>query len=110
MSNYKTAKPNEGQDKGNKDDREEEDFSSKAQIMNLMTTDVDRVAEFAWHVVAPIDSPIEIHVGTLFLLGQPNVRTVQLPRHIAVPPPNHIAGKIIVRCQRSWHVGTRGSA
>ncbi|KZP23076.1 hypothetical protein FIBSPDRAFT_952396 [Athelia psychrophila] len=32
-----------------------------------MTTDVDRVAEFAWHVVAPIDSPIEIPVGTLFL-------------------------------------------
>lgn len=25
------------------------EFSSKAQIMTLMTTDVDRVAEFAWH-------------------------------------------------------------
>jgi hypothetical protein len=25
------------------------DFSSKAQIMTLMTTDVDRVSEFSWH-------------------------------------------------------------
>lgn len=29
---------------------EEEDFSTKAQIMTLMTTDVDRVSEFAWHI------------------------------------------------------------
>lgn len=28
----------------------ENEFSSKAQIMTLMTTDVDRVAEFAWHI------------------------------------------------------------
>ena len=28
----------------------EDDFSSKAQIMTLMTTDVDRVSDFAWHV------------------------------------------------------------
>ena len=28
---------------------EEGEFSSKAQIMTLMTTDVDRVSEFAWH-------------------------------------------------------------
>jgi hypothetical protein len=26
------------------------DFSSKAQIMTLMTTDVDRVSEFSWHI------------------------------------------------------------
>lgn len=31
-----------------KDD--EGDFSSKAQIMTLMTTDVDRVSEFSWHI------------------------------------------------------------
>ena len=29
---------------------EEGDVSSKAQIMTLMTTDVDRVSEFAWHM------------------------------------------------------------
>lgn len=31
-----------------KDD--EDEFSSKAQIMTLMTTDVDRVSEFSWHL------------------------------------------------------------
>lgn len=31
-------------------DKEEEEFSSKAQIMTLMTTDVDRVSEFSWHL------------------------------------------------------------
>lgn len=29
---------------------EENNFSSKAQIMTLMTTDVDRVSEFSWHL------------------------------------------------------------
>jgi len=29
--------------------QDEEDFSSKSQIMTLMTTDVDRVAEFSTH-------------------------------------------------------------
>lgn len=48
-----------------KDD--EDDFSSKAQIMTLMTTDVDRVSEFAWHLFSLVDSPIEIVIGTIFL-------------------------------------------
>ncbi len=29
---------------------DEGEFSSKAQIMTLMTTDVDRVSEISWHV------------------------------------------------------------
>ena len=33
-----------------KEGEDEGDFSSKAQIMTLMTTDVDRVSEFAWHL------------------------------------------------------------
>lgn len=64
----------------------EDDFSSKAQIMTLMTTDVDRVSEFAWHMFSLIgtavlstflnralilsvetDSPIEIVIGSIFL-------------------------------------------
>ena len=28
------------------------EFSSKAQIMTLMTTDVDRVSDFSWHLFA----------------------------------------------------------
>ena len=38
------AKLGEGKEKDSDDD-----FSSKAQIMTLMTTDVDRVSEFSWH-------------------------------------------------------------
>lgn len=29
---------------------DDDEFSSKAQIMTLMTTDVDRVSELAWHL------------------------------------------------------------
>ena len=53
-------------DKKDKEE-DEDDFSSKAQIMTLMTTDVDRVSEFAWHLFTLVDSPIEICIGTLFL-------------------------------------------
>lgn len=31
---------------------EDHDFSSKAQIMTLMTTDVDRISDLAWHLFA----------------------------------------------------------
>ena len=33
-------------------EEDEDNLSSKAQIMTLMTTDVDRVSEFAWHILA----------------------------------------------------------
>lgn len=64
---------------------DEDDFSSKAQIMTLMTTDVDRVSDLAWHLFALVgrwkacvlwspldptviaDSPIEIVIGSIFL-------------------------------------------
>lgn len=36
--------------KNNKIQDDEDDFSSKAQIMTLMTTDVDRVSDFSWHM------------------------------------------------------------
>src|SRR5882762_6925540 len=71
------------------DKAEDEDFSSKAQIMTLMTTDVDRCSEFATHMFTLVgkhmfysligikfcaclmqrmaDSPIEIVIGTIFL-------------------------------------------
>jgi len=63
--------------------KEDEEFSSKAQIMTLMTTDVDRVADFAWHLFTLVDryshpfpirsspnvisSPIELAIGSIFL-------------------------------------------
>lgn len=33
-----------------KPSEDEEEFSSKAQVMTLMTTDVDRVSDFSWHL------------------------------------------------------------
>jgi hypothetical protein len=35
-------------------DEDEGDFSSKAQVMTLMTTDVDRVSDTAWNLYALI--------------------------------------------------------
>lgn len=83
----KTPTENGSTKSGDSDDKkdDEDDFSSKAQIMTLMTTDVDRLAEFAWHmftligrfalhggvrdlnIIGFIDSPIEIVIGSIFL-------------------------------------------
>ncbi len=47
---------------------EEGDFSSKAQIMTLMTTDVDRVSEFSWHIFTLVGSSRAIVIlATAFL-------------------------------------------
>lgn len=76
------------------------DFSSKAQIMTLMTTDVDRVSEFSWHIFTLVDSPIEIIVGTIFLytlLG--SSAFVGLAVTCLFLPLNHFAGKIVVGAQ-----------
>jgi hypothetical protein len=43
------------------------EFSSKAQVMTLMTTDADRVAAVAWHLFALVDTPIEIAIGSYFV-------------------------------------------
>ena len=50
-----SAPPSKDKDKDNDDaekESDEGDFSSKAQIMTLMTTDTDRMSEFAWHFFA----------------------------------------------------------
>ncbi|KAI3998410.1 hypothetical protein K525DRAFT_245367, partial [Schizophyllum commune Loenen D] len=79
---------------------DEEDFSSRAQVMTLMTTDVDRVSEFAWHLFSLIDSPIEIVIGSWFLydLLGPSC-FVGLAATLAFLPMNHFAGKIVVSAQ-----------
>jgi hypothetical protein len=56
-----------------KEDENDSSFSSKAQIMNLMTTDVDRIGDFAWHFFSIIDGPLEIVIASILLyslLGQ----------------------------------------
>ncbi|EMD35632.1 hypothetical protein CERSUDRAFT_85569 [Gelatoporia subvermispora B] len=89
----------ETDDQAKKED-EEGDFSSKAQIMTLMTTDVDRVSEFAWHLFTLVDSPIEICIGTLFLY---HLLGVSCFFGLAVTclflPMNHFAGKVVVGAQ-----------
>ena len=37
-------------------EEDEDNFSSKAQIMTLMTTDVNRVSDFGWHIIALVRS------------------------------------------------------
>lgn len=87
--------------------------------MTLMTTDVDRVSDFAWHMftlvgasplspflslvtkrVVPEDSPIEMIIGTIFLY---NLLGVSCFFGLAVTclflPLNHFAGKIMVTTQ-----------
>ncbi|KAI9441690.1 ATP-binding cassette transporter [Lactarius indigo] len=81
---------------------EEGDFSSKAQIMTLMTTDVGRVSEFSWHIFTLVDSPIEIIIGTIFLyslLG--SSAFVGLAVTCLFLPLNHFAGKVVVGAQEN---------
>ncbi|KAJ6577627.1 multidrug resistance-associated ABC transporter [Mycena capillaripes] len=103
--------PTSSKDKDNKDDAnakpsevekkdDEDDFSSKAQIMTLMTTDVDRVSEFAWHLFTLVDSPIEIIVGSIFLYKLLGVSSLfGLAVTCLFLPLNHFAGKIVVGAQ-----------
>ena len=92
--------------------------------MTLMTTDVDRVSEFAWHLftlvgacpaapsptssarrsrsLARADSPIEIAIGTVFLyklLGASSF--FGLAATCVFLPLNHFAGKVVVGAQDS---------
>ncbi|PCH35119.1 multidrug resistance-associated ABC transporter [Wolfiporia cocos MD-104 SS10] len=94
------AENGSAEDGAKKEDAEENEFSSKAQIMTLMTTDVDRVSEFAWHLFTLIDSPIELTIGTIFLY---HLLGVSCFFGLAVTclflPLNHYAGKIVVGAQ-----------
>ena len=92
----------EAADKNKDEDKkgEEDDFSSKAQIMTLMTTDVDRVSEFSWHLFTLVDAPIEIIIGTLFLYSLLGVSCFfGLAVTCLFLPMNHFAGKVVVGAQ-----------
>ena len=56
-------------------EKKDDDFSSKAQIMTLMTTDVDRVSDFSWHLFAL--------VGEFALYGRERLGA---QNHIQMPP------------------------
>ncbi|KAI0066796.1 multidrug resistance-associated ABC transporter [Artomyces pyxidatus] len=79
---------------------DEDDFSSKAQIMTLMTTDVDRVSEFGFHLFTLVDAPIEICIGTFFLYSLLGVSAFfGLAMACLFLPLNHYAGKVVVGAQ-----------
>ncbi|GJE85243.1 multidrug resistance-associated ABC transporter [Phanerochaete sordida] len=86
-------------------DRPEEDgaeFASKAQVMTLMTTDVDRVSECSRHLFALVESPVEVVVGTLFLYSLLGVSCFfGLAVACLFLPLNHFAGKVVVGSQDS---------
>lgn len=87
-------------DEGGKKKEDEGEFASKAQIMTLMTTDVDRVSEFAWHIFTLVDSPIEVVIGTLFLYHLLGVSCfIGLAVTCLFLPLNHFAGKVVVGAQ-----------
>ena len=50
MSSLSTVHNSKDGSEDNSGMDDEDDFSSKAQIMTLMTTDVDRVSDFSWHM------------------------------------------------------------
>ena len=101
----------------NAEKKDEDDFSSKAQIMTLMTTDVDRVSDFSWHLftlvgectphrgevlglTSPADAPVELAVGTAFLYSLLGVSCLfGLLVTCLFLPLNHFAGKVIVNAQ-----------
>ena len=93
-SNKKDEKKEDGDD--------EDDFSSKAQVMTLMTTDVDRIAQFAWNLFTIVDAPIEIVIGTLFLYSLLGVSCFfGLAVTCLFLPMNHFAGKVVVGAQEN---------
>ena len=91
-----------GEDEEDNGGEDDEDVSSKAQVMTLMTTDVDRIAEFAYSLFSVIDAPLEIVIGTLFLY---NLLGVSCFFGLAVAclllPLNHFAGKVVVGAEES---------
>ncbi|KAF8609600.1 multidrug resistance-associated ABC transporter [Ceratobasidium sp. AG-I] len=82
------------------DDSAEDDFSSKAQVHTLMTTDVDRVSEFSWHFFSLVDAPIEIVIGTFFLYKLLGISCFfGLAVTCLFLPMNHFASKVVIDAQ-----------
>ncbi|KZV66005.1 ATP-binding cassette transporter [Peniophora sp. CONT] len=85
---------------GDGEDEDEEAISTKAQVMTLFTTDVDRVSEFAWHLFTLVDAPLEIIIGAIFLYKLLGVSAfIGLAVSCLFLPLNHFAGKVVVGAQ-----------
>lgn len=99
---------NEGQDRegaieeiktANKEP-EEEDVSSKAQVMTLFQIDCERISEWTFHAFSMVDAPIEILVGGLFLYRLVGISAVYgLLASLITLPLNQFASKYVVQTQ-----------
>ncbi|KDQ21694.1 hypothetical protein BOTBODRAFT_61330 [Botryobasidium botryosum FD-172 SS1] len=79
-----------------------DDFSSKTQVMILMTTDVERASEFSWHAFSFVDVPVEIVIGTLFLyhlLGRSAL--VGLVLAIVTAPLSYLMSRFVLKAQEN---------
>ncbi|KAJ9123263.1 hypothetical protein QFC22_001460 [Naganishia vaughanmartiniae] len=99
---------NQGQDregeveakKAENKESEEDDVSSKAQVMTLFQIDCERVSEFSFHAFSLIDCPVEILVGGLFLYQLVGISALYgLLASLLTVPLNHFASKIVVTTQ-----------
>jgi ABC-type multidrug transport system fused ATPase/permease subunit len=99
---------NEGQDregaieerKAENKEPEEEDVSSKAQVMTLFQIDCERISEWTFHAFSMVDAPIEILVGGLFLYRLVGISAVYgLLASLITLPLNQFASKYVVHTQ-----------
>ncbi|KDR80196.1 hypothetical protein GALMADRAFT_61920 [Galerina marginata CBS 339.88] len=78
------------------------DFSSKAEVMTLMTTDVNRARKFSRLVFSLTDATIGISVGTYMLYNLLGVSAfVGLAVAIVLVPLNQLAGNFVVAYQQN---------
>ncbi|KAG8779852.1 hypothetical protein FRC12_023788 [Ceratobasidium sp. 428] len=76
------------------------EFSSKAQVHTLMTTDVDRVSQFHIHFYPLVDAPLELTFGIYLLytlLGSSCF--LGLVVAIVLIPVNHYGSKFVVAAE-----------
>ncbi|KAH6918109.1 ATP-binding cassette transporter [Coprinopsis sp. MPI-PUGE-AT-0042] len=77
-----------------------EEFSSKTQVMNLMTTDTDRVSSFATNLVQLIGFPIELLVGNILIYNLLGVSSlVGVGVMLVFLPLNHLTMKTFMGVQ-----------
>ncbi|KAH6911448.1 ATP-binding cassette transporter [Coprinopsis sp. MPI-PUGE-AT-0042] len=77
-------------------------FSSKAQIINLMTTDVDRIGDFAWHFFSIIDGPLEIFIASVLLYSLLGVSSFfGLAVMLLLLPISHFAASTFVNVEEN---------
>ncbi|KAJ7896009.1 multidrug resistance-associated ABC transporter [Mycena olivaceomarginata] len=82
-------------------DPDNEDSTSKAQIMTLMTADVTRVGDSTWYLFDVIDCPIEITVGAYFLYHLLGVSSlIGLAITLLFSPFSNGAAKVVFGTQK----------